>query len=283
MTFIRHPIAREFYPGDLRSQMQGFLDRFQLPDELPQDLQGAVVPHAGWVYSGQVAARTLYCLMKRSRPETVLLLGTDHLGLSRPTLFPEGEWVTPLGSLTIDHTLVEMILEEIDTKVVADAQAHQHEHAIEVILPMVHYYWPECQIVPITVPPIEESVVLGKQLGVFVKKVTQNIVVVASTDLTHYGAPYGVMASGIGKEGYEWLVHNDRKMIDALCAVDGERILQEAQQHQNACGAGAVAALAALMTTCGHGRGYLIEYATSHGSQPPETFTYGVGYAGVVY
>jgi AmmeMemoRadiSam system protein B len=72
-------------------------------------------------------------------------------------------------------------------------------------------------------------------------------------------------------------------MIEALCAADGKRILQEVQLHQNACGAGAVAALAALMAVRGHTKGYLIEYATSHGSQPPETFTHGVGYAGMVY
>lgn len=283
MTPIRYPIAEEFYRGNIRSQMENFLDRFQLPKGLPKNLLGAVVPHAGWAYSGQVAARTLYCLTKDAQPATVILLGTDHLGVNHPTVFPEGEWVTPLGSLIVDHILVKTILEKVETKVVADAQAHRQEHAIEVVLPMVSYFWSDCQIVPITVPPTEESVLLGKQLGLLLEALPKDTVVVASTDLTHYGAPYGLTVAGIGKEGYEWLVRNDGKMLEALCAAHGDRILQEALQSQNACGAGTVAALAALMTTRGHGQGYLIEYTTSHASQPVANFTYGVGYAGVVY
>lgn len=283
MSLIRYPIARDFYPGDIPSQMKHFLDQFQPPSYLPTILLGAVVPHAGWSYSGRVAARTLFCLAKSSQPETVILLGTDHIGVRHTTVFPRGEWYTPLGSLKVDQNLVATLLEKMETKVVADAQAHKHEHAIEVVLPMVRYYWPACLIVPITVPPTEESTRLGRQLGSLLDTLRKDVVIVASTDLTHYGAPYGLTVAGTGRAGYEWLVQNDHGMIACLCKADGARVLAEARERQNACGAGAVAALTALMTVQGHGTGYLIEYATSHGSQPPETFTYGVGYAGVVY
>ena len=79
------------------------------------------------------------------------------------------------------------------------------------------------------------------------------------------------------------MTQNDQQMIHHFIACKSEKILTEAQKNSNACGAGAVAALLAMMQNLGKDTGHLIDYTTSHGLNPPEKFTCGVGYAGVVY
>jgi hypothetical protein len=263
--------------------MRAFLSDFAPPADLPDTLIGAVVPHAGWTYSGRVAARTLSCLERGGRPTTAVLFGTDHTGVFHHSLYPSGAWSTPLGNVPVDEELGEQILARTGKLVVSDPDAHRGEHALEVLLPMVKYLWPDCRIVPVTVRPVTDSVELGRKIGKLIESTGKRIVLIASTDLTHYGSLYGFMPGGSGEKGYRWMCENDQRMVDALCAADGDRILTEARRNQNACGPGAAAALAAAVTAMGHSRGYLVEYTTSHGIRPAAEFDYGVGYAGVVY
>ena len=283
MTSVRYPIAQDFYPGDLTAQIKGFLTGFKIPDGLPEKISGMILPHAGWRYSGQTASRTIYCTSQTKTPDTCLIFGADHTGVVKHSLYPTGSWKTPLGDIQVNTELANDISKSVDQLMVKDSIVHKTEHSIEVQLPMIKYFWPEATIIPIIVKPTKDSLELGNAIGTLLRKSKEDVIGIASTDLTHYGLMYGTVSHGIGVKGFRWMTQNDQQMIHHFIACDSKKVLTEAQKNSNACGAGAVAALLAMMQNLGKDTGHLIDYTTSHGLNPPEKFTCGVGYAGVVY
>ncbi|UCH63693.1 MAG: AmmeMemoRadiSam system protein B [Fidelibacterota bacterium] len=282
---IRRPAARGFYPGDCQAQMKAFLAGYHPPKDLPRSLGGAALPHAGWMYSGQVAARTLSCFSRNSpEPETVVIFGTPHYAAALDhALYPGSEWETPMGNLTVDSACGEAILEAAGDLLRADARAHRHEHSIEVLMPMVKYFFPETAIVPILAFPETSAVALGNSAAGAVIRLERSAIFLASSDLTHYGPTFGLIPAGKGPEAKVWMENNDQRLIDSLYRGTGEEVLHEARTHLNACGAGALAALKGVMTVLGAPEGRLIEYATSFDAEPEPVFRQAVGYAGVVF
>jgi AmmeMemoRadiSam system protein B len=281
---MRRPAAREFYPGDCRAQLTTFLAGSQPPDDLPQPLHGAALPHAGWMYSGQVAARTLDCFNNSPEPETVIIFGAAHdpSTLSH-ALYPEGQWETPLGNLAVDSACGGAILAAAGDLLRAEPKVHRHEHSIEVLVPMVKHFFPQAAIVPILVLPETSAVALGKAAAQAATRLGRTAIFLASSDLTHYGAQFGMVPAGTGPAAQAWMEENDRRLIDILCKGTGEEVLAEATAHRNACGAGALAALKGAMMSLGRPEGHLIEYTTSHDVEQEPVFQRAVGYAGVVF
>ncbi len=282
MKNMRQPIARQFYPGNCQKQIGWFLTDYKVPKNIPVKPIAAVLPHAGWSYSGATAARCLFCLAQQRIPDTVIIFGADHSGVDQHVMYPSGGWVTPLGVINIDKDLGIEIFTEMPALIIDAPEAHSNEHSIEVLTPMVKYFWPKAKFLPITVKPVSSSIDLGHNLGKMLSNRT-DVVVLASTDLTHYGSVYGFAPAGLGAEGFRWLRKNDKQMIMAITTGTPAAVLDEARTNHNACGAGAVAALKAFVLETGRENGHLIEYTTSHGSQSPEEFEYGVGYAGIVF
>ncbi len=282
---IRRMTARGFYPGDCQAQMTAFLAGYHPPKDLPQPLHGAALPHAGWMYSGQVAARTLDCLSRNSpEPETVVIFGIPHYAAAiGHALYPEGEWETPLGNLAVDSICGTAILAAAGDLLRVDPQAHRHEHSVEVLTPMVKYFFPEATIVPILVLPEASAVQLGEAAARAVSEIGRTTIFLASSDLTHYGPMFGLAPAGTGPTARAWMENNDQRLIDTLCRGSGEDVLDEARTHLNACGAGALAALKGAMTALAASEGRLIQYATSFDVEPEPVFRQAVGYAGVVF
>jgi AmmeMemoRadiSam system protein B len=264
----RFPVATEFYPGDCKRHILDFIAGFKISIEFPSDLIGAVVPHAGWRYSGRTAARTIYCLSKKSNPEICIIFGADHTGVLKHGILPKGNWETPLGTILIDEELSELLLSSMPEFLSIDVNAHNREHSIEVI---------------IIVRPEQSSLELGEGIGSILKSSGIPGITVASTDLTHYGEFYGFTPAGMGRSGFQWMRENDVQMIKLMESCEGEKVLVEARQSRNACGSGAVAAMLGVLQTLGRNKGTLVEYSTSHGASPESDFSFGVGYAGVVY
>lgn len=281
--FTRYPAATDFYSGDCKRQIQDFIAGFKIPDELPPEPVGAVVPHAGWRFSGRTAARTIFCLSKKSEPEVCIMFGADHTGAYKHSILPKGDWETPLGILTIEEEISNLLLTSLPGLLSVDANANNREHSIEVIAPMLKYFYPEMKIIPIIVRSEQSSLELGQGIGAILKRSGVAGVTIASTDLTHYGEFYGFVPAGLGRSGFRWMRSNDVRMIRSMESCDGEKVLVEARQSRNACGSGAVAALLEVMQIQKIKRGYLVEYTTSHGTSPETDFSFGVGYAGVVY
>lgn len=280
---VRFPAARDFYPGDCQAQLTAFLADSQPPDDLPQPLRGAALPHAGWMYSGRVAAHTLDCFRTTPPPDVVIIFGAVHSAVPEHAIYPEGAWETPLGNLRIDSECATAILTAAGDILRADPDAHRYEHSIEVLTPMVKHFFPETAIVPVMVLPIPTAPQIGAAAAQAVTRLGRQAVYLASSDLTHYGAQFGMAPAGSGPQAKDWMEQNDRRLIDKLCNDTGEVVLNEALANRNACGAGALAALKGAMAASGSPEGRLVRYATSFDVEPESVFYRAVGYAGVVF
>jgi AmmeMemoRadiSam system protein B len=285
---IRRPVvAGRFYPGD-RSSCIRMIEQYLPPEidaNLPKEIVAGLVPHAGWVYSGAIAAQVFAAIHAQGTPETVVLLSSVHRwGASHPAVYARGRWATPLGEVEVDRELATAILEAGDGLLTNSPEAHADEHSAEVQVPFIQYLFPEAKILPILVPPQENATRAGKIIGQAVKEEHRPIVVVGTTDLTHYGATYyGFAPAGTGEQALEWARANDERVINLILDMRAEDIVTETKAHHNACGGGAVAGTVASARTIGAEKGYLLQYTTSYEVMPQGPATDFVGYAAIVF
>jgi len=285
---VRRPaVAGRFYPGNRAScisLIEQCLPSKPNPD-LPEKIVAGLVPHAGWTFSGAVAARVFASIHAQGMPETFVLLSSVHRwGVSRPAVYAHGDWATPLGKVEVDEELAAAILEAGDGLLVNSPEAHADEHSAEVQVPFIQHLFPEAKILPILIPPEEEAARTGEVIGQTVSAAQRPIVVVGTTDLTHYGATYyGFAPAGTGERALEWVRANDERVINLILGLRAEEIIAETTAHHNACGGGAVAATVAAARTLGAEKGYLLEYTTSHHVMPQGPATDFVGYAAIVF
>lgn len=279
---IRQPAAREFYAGDCARMADHFLNGADV-SSAPAHIVAGVVPHAGWMYSGAVAAQVFGAIHSRQAVDTFLLFGAIHRWAGRNAVYASGEWATPLGYLTVDAALARDVIAAADGLLSDDPTAHAGEHAIEVQLPFIKHWFPRAMIVPISVSPDSAAMEIGQRVGQMLKTAGREVVIIGSTDLTHYGEPYEFMPSGVGERAQQWMQSNDRRMIDLALRMDAAHIVSEARQHQNACGSGALAATVAAAAALGASRGHLLDYRTSFDAAPEAVFRMAVGYAGIVF
>ena len=289
MTVRASICAGRFYdgsPADCRRHAEQLVQA-EPPEGLPGPLYGGLVPHAGWVFSGALAGRTLRALHADAGGlETVVLFGADHTGMVRAgEVWPEGAWRTPLGDVAIDEHLAAALLASGDL-LRANTQAHLREHSIEVQVPLVQVLAPEAKIVPIAVPPTAQAVEIGQVVAKVLAESFPAARVVGSTDLTHHGGHFPA-PGGRGAQSEKYARQNDRRMLDRIEALDAEGVTAEAAERQNACGPGAVAAAIAACKQRGATRGITLDYTNSyeitHRRQGGGADDTAVGYAAVVF
>jgi AmmeMemoRadiSam system protein B len=286
---IRSPYrAGSFYeaaPDACRRSAQELLAQAVVPEGLPNVLYGGIVPHAGWAYSGRVAATTFKALAGSGEPAAFVLFGADHFGtVDQGEVFYRGVWQTPVGDVDVDEELARAILAS-SAALRGNPGAHQREHSLEVQLPLIKVLCPHARIVPIAVPPTNLALDVGRAVGrVLVGRA--DVYVVGSTDLTHHGGHFPA-PGGHGQKGATWTGANDRRMIDLMEAAAEDRILAEAETRSNACGAGAIAATIAACRKMGATRGLCLAYTNSyeivHAAYPADPDDTTVGYASVVF
>ncbi len=291
---IRQPVyARDFEgfyeasPTSCRHHVQKLLDAAELPGNLPERLCGGLVPHAGWVYSGRLAAMTFKALARQGEVGTVVLFGAvHHPGVRAGEVYDSGVWQSPLGEVAIDEELAAAVL-QADESLRANPRAHNQEHSIEVQIPLVQMACAGAKVLPIAVPPADLAVRVGQAVGRVIADRFPRAVVVGSTDLTHHGGGRFPAPGGRGEQGVRWTVANDRRMIDLVEAMRAEEIVPEARERMNACGAGAVAATIAATAQMGAKKGVLLEYTNCHEVlkhlYPGQTDDTTIGYASVVF
>ena len=285
---VRQPVvAGRFYPGDRTScvrMIEQCLPAEPISD-IPERIVAGLVPHAGWIFSGAVAARVLAAIHAQGAPETFVLLSAMHgWGASRAAVYARGCWATPLGQVEVDEELAAAVLEASDGLLVNSPEGHSSEHSAEVQVPFIQHLFPEAKILPILIPADEDAVRAGEVIGQAVGAAQRPIVVVGTTDLPHYGAAYyGFAPAGTGERALEWARANDERVINLILAMRAEEIVAETTTHHNACGGGAVAGTVAAARTLGAEKGYLLEYTTSYHVMPQGPATDFVGYAGIVF
>lgn len=187
----REPIvAGRFYPADPKALEQVVLQ--YLGDHKDSAyFKLAMVPHAGYMFSGSVCGNTLAHL---KIPNKVILLGPNHTGKGQPiSVWPEGSWAIPGGEVKVDKQLASLIIGGLDG-VDANTSAHLSEHSLEVLLPFIKVLNPKAEIVPICVAENRLDVLLdaGKNMAELIrpeeagKKVEEEILLLVSSDMTHY-------------------------------------------------------------------------------------------------
>ena len=253
--------AGRFYPSSA-DDCTRMLEEMRRPVQVDGEVVGGIVPHAGWVYSGATAALTLAALAE-SHPDTVVVFGAVHrMDHNDASLYPGGDWETPLGALGVDEELAAAF-SEVDG-VVEDEAAHANEHSIEVQLPLIRYLIGNVKVVPISVRPSWRAVEIGRACAVQSRDIGRKIAWLGSTDLTHYGPAFGFGPRGFGVDGLSWAKDvNDRRMVELVSSLQADAVVAEATENHNACGAGAVAATIAAMRELGAGEYIELEHITS--------------------
>ncbi len=178
-------VAGQFYPGE-RERLRGTIAQLSGPPVVRKKAIAVVSPHAGYIYSGAVAAAVYSSTVM---PGTIIVLGPGHREIgSLFAIQSRGSWQTPLGESPIDTDLASRIRERC-ALVAEDVQAHLWEHSLEVQLPFIQYFREEAAIVPICVSHeagYDQLEQLGRSLAEAVRGSGRETLIVASTDMSHY-------------------------------------------------------------------------------------------------
>lgn len=267
---LRKPVvAGSFYPKDadsINKEISGFLDGNQ---EAKLKAIGCVLPHAGYLYSGKVAAVTLSQI---DIPERVILLGPNHTGNgSACSIMTDGVWQTPLGRVKIDKKLA-LLISSGSKYFEDDSEAHLNEHSLEVELPMLQYFKKDFEIVPIAFLTQELSIL--QEIGQDIANALQEsdykdrVMFLASSDMTHYEADNQARAK-------------DKKAIEAILALNEEKLMREISNFNiSICGFAPVAVMLSAAKALGAKSGRLAIYQTSGDVTGDKTSV--VGYAGII-
>lgn len=288
---IRKPaVAGQFYSAGRSSclaEIEECLPKTSFSVELPHPIVAGIVPHASWVFSGDLAALVFQAVLQaNSSVDTFVLFGASHrYGGGLPAVYDKGAWETPLGLAHIDEDLAAKIL-ELDGS--AKPAAHLGEHSIEVQIPFIQYLFPQAQIVPILMPLSGSEVQFGTQVGQLLASLKdKKTVCIASTDLTHYGPRYGFCPQGIGAQAIDWAHQvNDRQFIDLALRMQADQIVPAACENQNACGPAAAAAAVAAAKVRGASQGLLLAHTSSRDvllQKFRQHSEESVGYAAIVF
>jgi len=281
MSQRKRILPRGWYPfnrEDCKREIESYIEKWEPPDISLWIGNGGVVPHAGWYFSGKLAARVFYALSLKRRPDVVVLYG-GHLGSNDvPRIVIEDTWETPMGEIKIDTNFVRKLMERIETRKESPTSG---DNTIEVQLAMVKYFFPEVKLVAIRSPHSNKAKKLGEEVASLSREEGISIIAIGSTDLTHYGPNYGFLKKGVGPASVKWVKEeNDREFIQRALKMDIDGLLRHAEESLSACSAGAVASAVATSKVLGSEKGFLIDYYTSYDILPDDSF---VGYAGIVY
>jgi AmmeMemoRadiSam system protein B len=278
---IRRPTqAGAFYAGSQRSLKAQIEDCFKNelgPHKLPkvadrklQKIIALICPHAGYMYSGPVAAHGYHRLAEDGKPDVVVLFGPNHTGAgSALAIMKEGVWQTPLGEVEIDSSTASSIL-SVSNLIDVDDYAHAFEHSIEVQLPFLQFlYGSTFKFVPICF--LIQDLHSSRDVGLAVAKALEgkNAVVIASTDMTHY-EPQGSAEK------------KDKAAIETLLKLDEAQFYSTVENRKiSMCGYGPTVAALTAAKALGAKMSQLLCYKTS--GDITGDFSAVVGYASIAF
>jgi MEMO1 family protein len=281
---VRPPaVAGQFYSDNaarLKLGIQQFLEE-ALPARVEKPV-ALVVPHAGYLYAGQIIADGYRQVLGQSF-DTVVIVGANHgrnqaaASMTGISVYPGGAYRTPLGEAQVDADLSRALLAE-DSDCVANIAAQAAEHSIEVQVPFVQVLFPSARILPVMIGTPDPSMCarLGKALAKVGKD--KRILFVASSDLSHF-------------PGYEDASVVDRLTIEAIARLDPAQFVLKVRALMGrstpgletcACGEGPILAVMAAAKALGAVRGVALSYANSADTVAQDRLRV-VGYGAVVY
>ncbi|OAA28026.1 dioxygenase [Kosmotoga arenicorallina S304] len=259
------------FPEELKSQIEAcFLHKIgpgELPGSVVRELDsnvGLISPHAGYIYSGPVAAKGYYEIAKLGKPRRVILIGPNHSGYGkRLSVWPSGEWSTPLGTLKIDEEFTNALVNSMEY-LSFDTSAHLYEHSLEVQLPFLQYlFGDDFKIVTITM--MDQRYEVSKRLAESIRGLMNEAgtLIIASSDLNHY-------------EDHETTLKKDNFLIEHITKLDAKGLYEEATAKRiSACGLGAISTVMMLF-----GNVSVEKHATS--GETSGDYSHTVGYLSAV-
>jgi len=267
---MREPaVAGQFYPATaqgIQKQLSGWMDK------AGQKITafGAVMPHAGYIYSGAVAAAVISKILPK---KTYIILGPNHTGMGTAfSLMSNDSWFTPLGEVAIDKPLAEGIL-SASKFIKEDSSAHLYEHSVEVQLPLLQYLYQEnFKIVPMVVASADLKALkaVGMELAVAIKKakVEDEVLLIASSDMTHY-------------ESQEDASLKDKAAIEAILKLDEDLLFKRVREMNiSMCGYAPAIIMLSAAKLLGAKSAQLVKYQTS--GDASGDYSAVVGYAGII-
>jgi MEMO1 family protein len=277
-TMIRRPaVAGQFYPESPESltfEIDTFLEE-ALVETPPGDPIALIVPHAGYVFSGWVAAYAYKTLIGK-KFDTVILIGLCHRGLKGIALYDRGRFTTPLGDIEVNSEMAKQIMDFAPDIIQFYPEAHAHEHSIEVQLPFLQRTLQNFKIVPILIDEPELSSKLSQAIVHAIHKGKEKTLLIGSTDLTHYPK-------------YEDAKKVDNATIEAILSLNSDKLDKVNQNwltkdipnlHCALCSEAAIKTVIYVANQLGANRATLLKSANS-GDIPIGDKYQVVGYAAI--
>jgi AmmeMemoRadiSam system protein B len=264
---MRQPaVAHRFYPGnpaELKRTVTALL-----PDESvdKKTAIAVVAPHAGYVYSGAMAGRTIGSV---HIPKTVIILGPNHHGRGAAVAVSTSAWQMPNGVVEPNLALAEKII-AASPLIQEDEAAHQAEHSLEVQVPFLQALQPDLHLVPIAVSSMsyENCLLVAGAIASAIKESAEDVLLLASTDMSHY-------------ESRAAASKKDRRALERLLAMDPEGLYRTViGERISMCGVIPVSIVLQAAKELGASEAELIGY-TDSGAVSGDTDQV-VGYAGLV-
>ncbi len=270
-----------WYPEDKERCIQ----QFKKFDEYLKDvsfqktdftINSLVVPHAGWEFSGHLGylafkKASQICEKQKRKISTIIFLG-GHMRYSEESIVLNyDECETPFGNIKVDKEIIGDYKKLFNS---IDESPSISDNTVEINLPFIKYFFPEAKIFALY-PPLQEAVSIAQ----FFANRQDEYLVVASSDLTHYGPNYGFTPHGTGDKAYLWAKDNDKILIDALERLDYDSIELIIDKHQNSCSPNSLTTAIAYASMKGSRQGYTILYGSSYEIFPSASF---VGYVAFI-
>lgn len=242
-------VAGQFYTGSaelLRSELTAMIP---VTGEKKKVL-GIIAPHAGYMYSGAIAGKGY---ARIEIPSAVLILGPNHHGVgAAAALYPDGEWLTPLGTVPVNDRLNGLIRQHVPF-VQSDTVAHQLEHSLEVQVPFIQYLCPDVSIAALCLGHGDYAAVqqIGEGIAAAIRDYGHEVLIVASSDMTHH-------------ESAESARRKDNQALERMFALDPEGLLRICRSERiTMCGVVPAAVMLVAARELGAQQAELVNYATS--------------------
>jgi len=256
-------VAGYFYPADKNELTEFF--RENTSKNPKKDALMVIVPHAGYIYSGATAFKTLSSV---NIPEHVILMGPNHTGAGALlSVYPEGDWETPFGDVATDGEMVEALCSSGVFE--RDTQAHRREHSLEVIVPMLRFLRPDVKITCVTVKNLHKNTLKSAAEVLFSSVSSKNVLVVVSSDMNHF-------------ENAQITVQKDSIALQALLKSDEDMLYNNVFANDiSMCGIFPAYIGLHYCRLCGAHSAELVEH--THSGVVSGDFDKVVGYAGLIY
>ena len=242
-------VAGQFYAGNgtqLRSDLAALIPKIRGHHKVT----GIIAPHAGYIYSGAIAGQVYAAI---EIPATVLILGPNHHGSGAgAALYPDGEWLTPLGPVLINSRLNSLLQQHV-SYVSPDTEAHQFEHSLEVQVPFIQYQRPDATVSAICLGHGDFAAVrqIGEGIAAAIRDYGKDVLIVASSDMTHY-------------ESAESARRKDELALERVLGFDPQGLLQVCRSENiSMCGAVPAAVMLVAAAQLGATQAELVAYGTS--------------------